>query len=446
MSESLATAVRVPPSTLPPWLVGVLYSASGSMNGFVAVALATLLTAHGVSNARESEIAFLILTPSYLSLLLTPLVDCGVSRRAWAMLLALVGAACLGAGVLLVGPAAGSGGHGVSANLLIATLFLGYLATQMYSSTIGGMVSNLTPPSQQSAAGAWLNIAYLGLTGLCGSLAVWEIHHLSLRTAALVVPIPILLSASPLLFTGREGRAPRRVGETMRQLGRDLLSTARQRSYLFAMLAFVVPSATFAMQNLFGGIGRDFGAGDSLTAWVSGVGLALACIVGAALGGPLSNRFDRRLLFIAPAMVAAVVSLVMVALLRAGWRTVPVFIAGVCSYNVMAGINYTATSALIFQIVGRNNPLSSTQYSISTAACNLAIAGAVALDGQGSTLPGRWSGAAGELLVDALLSLVLGTVVLLLVWRFGGGFPRPPQADGDEALAKQAAEQGVAIV
>lgn len=426
---SSAPGAYATPSPLPPWLAGVLYSASGSMNGFVAVALATLLTEKGVSNAREATIVALVLTPSYLSFLLTPLVDCGTSRRVWAMLLAVVGALCLGVSVLLVGAASANGGHGTGANLLIATLFLGYLATQLYSSTIGGIISNLMAPSQQSAAGAWLNIAYLGGTGLCGSLAVWELQHLSLRTAALVVPLPILLSASPLLVTAKENRIPRRVADTMRDLGRDLLATARQRSYLFALLVFIVPSATFAMQNLFGGIGRDFGASDSLTGWVSGVGLALACIVGAALGGPLSNRIDRRLLFIAPAMVAGAASLLMVAALHDRWRTAPVFVVGVCFYNVMAGINYTATSALVFQIVGRDNPLSATQYSISIAACNVAIAAAVALDGRGSNLPGRWSGAAGELLVDAVLSLVLGTLVLLLVRRFGGGFPRPPLHD-----------------
>ncbi len=112
-----------------------------------------------------------------------------------------------------------------------------------------------------------------------------------------------------------------------------------------------------------------------------------------------------------------------------------VFVAGVCFYNVMAGINYTATSALVFQIVGRGNPLSATQYSICIAACNAAIASAVAMDGRGSTLPGRWAGAGGELLVDAVLSIVLGAVVLAVVARFGGGFPRPVMAE--EGLVRE---------
>ncbi len=417
----------------PTWLVGILYSASGSMNGFVAVALATLLTARGVSNAREATITALILTPSYLSFLFTPLVDCGLSRRAWAMLLAVGGALCLGTGVLLTSAAGANGGYGAAANLLIIVLLLGYLCTQMYSSTIGGMVPNLVEPARQSAASAWLNIAYLGLTGACGYLSVWEIRHLSPRAAAVLVPLPILLSASPLLFTAKEDRVPKRAGAAMRELGRNLLLSARERSYWFALLVFIVPSATFAMQNLFGGIGRDFGVSDERTAFISGVVLAVASIAGSALGGPLSNRYDRRLLFIAPAMFAGLGSLAMIALLNRGIAPATVFLAGVCFYNVMAGINYTATSALVFQIVGRDNPLSATQYAICIAACNAAIAGSVALDGSGSTLHGHWSGARGELLVDALLSLVLGTIVLALVYRFGGGFPRPPVHGAEEA-------------
>jgi PAT family beta-lactamase induction signal transducer AmpG len=36
------------------------------------------------------------------------------------------------------------------------------------------------------------------------------------------------------------------------------------------------------------------------------------------------------------------------------------------------------------------------------------------------------------------LSLVLGSIVLALVWKFGGGFPKPPAHEEDEmeAMAK----------
>ncbi len=399
----------------PPWVFGILYG--GTFNGFVAVALSQLLPERGISMQRESEIAALILTASYVSFLLTPLVDCGLPRRVWALMLAVLAAICLGISVPMLQHAAANGGHGSGTVALMLMLFVGYLCNQIYTSSIGGMVPNLVAPSKHGAVSAWMNIAYLAWTGVGGQLAVWEIRHLPLLAASLLVPLPILLGASPLLFI-REDRTLRPFTEAMRQLFTDLWTTARQRSYLFALLVFVLPSATFAMQNLFGGMIADFHA-EALPGYLSvGVVFTVACVIGAALGAPLSSRYDRRLLFIAPAMLAALGSLAM----AFGPHTPWVFVAGMLFYNLMAGINYTATSALVFQIVGRNNPLSATQYSVCIASANLAIAGAVYMDGRGA----GHSGARGSLTVDALLSLVLGTGVLALVYRFGGGFPKPP--------------------
>lgn len=402
----------------PPWVFGILYG--GTFNGFVAVSLAQLLPERGVSLEREAEIAAVILTASYVSFLLTPVVDCGLPRRVWAMMLAGMAAVCLAVAVPLLRGAGVNGGHGSGTVALMLVLFLGYLCNQMYTSAIGGMVPNLVAPARHGSASAWLNIAYLAWTGVGGELAVWEIGHLPLRAAMLLVPLPIVLGALPLLLL-REERTLRPVALAMRQLFHDLLLTARQRGFLFALMVFVVPSATFALQNLFGDMIGDFHA-SGLPPYLSvGMMLTVGCIAGAAMGGPLSNRFDRRLLFVGSAMVAAAGALLM----AFGPHTAAVFAAGMLFYNLMAGINYTAFSALVFQIVGRDNPLSATQYSVCTAAANLAIAGATFLDGKGSV----HGGAAGSLTVDALLSLVLGSVMLTLVWRFGGGFPRPPATE-----------------
>ncbi len=412
---SLPVTVR-PPADTPPWIIGVMYG--GTFNGFVAVSLSQLLPERGVSLERESEIATLILTASYVSFLITPLVDCGLPRRVWGLLLASLAVVCLAVSVPMLGAAAANGGHGRGALALMLVLFFGYLANQIYTSTIGGMVPNITAASKHGAVSAWMNIAYLALTGAGGALSVWEIRHLPRAASIVLVPLPIALGASPLLFIGHEDRVPDAFSRAMSRMFQNLRATARQRNYLFALLVFVLPSATFALQNLFGGMGGDFHASPELTNLSVGLLFTIACALGAALGGPLSNRFDRRLLFIAPAMIAALGSLVM----AFGPHTPWMFAGGMFFYNLMAGINYTATSALVFQIVGRNNPLSATQYSVCIAACNLAITGAVFLDGRGA----GHSGAKGALLVDALLSLVLGTAVLALVHRFGGGFTRPP--------------------
>lgn len=412
---------------MPAWVTGILYG--GTYNGFASVSLSQLMPEHGVTLGRTADMIALILTASYVSFLLTPLVDCALPRRVWAGLLAITAAACLCFSVPMLAAAAENGGHGPHATALMLVVFFGYLCNQMYTSTIGGMVPNLVRPSQHSAASAWLNISYLALTGAGGALSVWEVRNLPTSVAMFTVPIPILLGATPLFFIPKEDRVPRRVGEAMRKLFSDLWETARQPSYLFALLVFVIPSATFALQNLFGGMGADFHASPELTNLSVGLLFTIACAIGAAIGGPLSNRFDRRFLFIAPAMVAALGSLAM----AFGPKTPWVFAGGLFFYNLMAGINYTATSALVFQIVGKNNPLSATQYAVSIAACNLAIAGSVFMDGKGAS----HLGARGALITDALLSLVLGTLVLSLVWKFGGGFPKPPIGE-DELIEAEA--------
>jgi PAT family beta-lactamase induction signal transducer AmpG len=413
---------------MPPWIFGVLYG--GTFNGFAAVSLSQLLPDHGVSLERVSEIVALILTASYVSFLVTPLVDCGLPRKVWAGILACTAAVCLGISVPMLKGAGVHGGHGRDATALMLVLFVGYLCNQIYTSAIGGMVPNLVAPAKHGAVSAWMNIAYLALTGGGGALSVWEVRHLPLPAATVLVPLPVLLGAIPLLFFPREERKPNPVSEAMGQLFANLAATAKKPNYLFALMVFVVPSATFALQNLFGGMGADFHAGPELTNLSVGLLFTIACSIGAALGGPLSSRMDRRLLFIAPAMIAALGNLVM----AFGPHTPWMFAGGLFFYNLMAGINYTATSALVFQIVGRNNPLSATQYSVCIAACNLAIAASVFMDGKGA---GR-GGANGALIVDAGLSLVLGAIVLALVWKYGGGFPKPPASEEDLALEAEA--------
>jgi predicted MFS family arabinose efflux permease len=404
-----------------PWIFGILYG--GTFNGFAAVSLSQLLPDRGVPLERVAEIVALILTASYVSFLLTPLVDCGLPRRVWACLLACAAAVCLGISVPMLNAAGKNHGSGPGAVALMLVLFTGYLCNQIYTSAIGGMVPDLVAPSRHGEVSAWMNIAYLALTGAGGALSVLEVRHLPLTVATVLVPLPVLLGAIPLFFLPREERKARAVSEAMSKLFTDLRATAKKPNYLFALLVFVVPSATFALQNLFGGMGADFHAGPELTNLSVGLLFTVACAIGAALGGPLSSRIDRRLLFIAPAMVAALGNLVMVF----GPHTPWMFAGGLFFYNLMAGINYTATSALVFQVVGRDNPLSATQYSVCIAACNLAIAGSVFMDGKGA----GHSGANGALIVDAGLSLVLGTIVLALVWKYGGGFPKPPATEAE---------------
>jgi PAT family beta-lactamase induction signal transducer AmpG len=391
----------------PAWLVGIAYLPFGLYSGFIIVSLQLLLTARGLAVDHIALLQLVALLPSYTSFLLTPLVDCGLPRRSWAFLFAAVAAACLAVGSLLMDAAVA--GH---ATPLALTLLVGAFAAQMYSSTMGGMTPNLLDERDTGAVSGWLNVANLGGTGLGGALGIVIVQRLSRPMAAVSLAAEVFLPCLLLLVMTREVRVPRAVGETMRGLFRDIWTLSKTRAAVIGLLIFVTPSATFAAQNLFSGLGRDFGASDNQVTWVVGIGNAITCSLGALVGGWICNRMDRRVLFVLTGVVSATATLGM----AFGSRTAMVFFAGVTLYNLLAGVNYAAASAVAFDIMGSENPLSATQYALLMAACNVAISTVIWGDSRGYAA----HGARGALGMDATFSLVTGAVMLLVIRVWGG--------------------------
>lgn len=391
----------------PAWLVGITYLPFGLFSGFYMVAMPRLLGARGLPLYAIGAIVAAIQIPTFCSFLLTPLVDCGFSRRTWALLLAAISALCLAGGVLTLDRAA-------SGTTMLFTLLLvtGTLTVQMYSSTMGGMTPNLVSEEDTGSVSAFLNIANLGGVGVGGALAGFFIDHLSRTGAAVAEGALVLTPALLLLVIGSERRVPRAFGETMRRLFRDLWTVSRTRSAMVGFLIFMTPAATFAAINLLSDLGADYHVTDAKMQWLTGLANAALCSVGALLGGWFANRVDRRMLFVGTGVVAAFASLGM----AFGPHTATVLIVGVSFYYLLAGVNYVACSAAAFDIMGEENPLSATQYSLLMASCNVAIWSVTAGDSRGY----KAHGATGFWLVDALFSLITGSVMLAVIARWGG--------------------------
>jgi PAT family beta-lactamase induction signal transducer AmpG len=391
----------------PAWLVGIAYLPFGLYSGFLIYALQFLLTARGLSVDHIALLQLVTLLPSYTSFLLTPLTDCGLERRTWAFLWAGVAAICLAGGSLLMDRAAAG-----NAAPMAIVLLIGAFAAQIYSSTMGGMTPNLVDEKDTGAVSGWLNVANLGGTGLGGTIGILIVRNLPLHAAAAALAAEVFAPCLLLLVMAREVRVPRAVGETMRRLFADIWTLSRTRSALIGLLIFITPSATFAAQNLFNGLGRDFHASDAALTWITGLGTAIVCSLGAAIGGWMCNRMDRRVLFVGTGVVAAAATISM----ALGARTATVFFAGVTAYNLLAGINYAAASAVAFDIMGKDNPLAATQYAMLMAACNVAISTVIAGDQHGYKL----HGAKGALLMDAAFSIFTGVVILTVIRIWGG--------------------------
>jgi hypothetical protein len=98
-------------------------------------------------------------------------------------------------------------------------------------------------------------------------------------------------------------------------------------------------------------------------------------------------------------------------------HTLLFFGIGVLAYSFFQGINYTAFSAFEYEIVGPGNVLAATQISLLTAAANAPISYMTLVDGQFYAkhgLPGMFG-------VDALGSVAMGVLLLLLFRRIGVG-------------------------
>jgi hypothetical protein len=117
------------------------------------------------------------------------------------------------------------------------------------------------------------------------------------------------------------------------------------------------------------------------------------------------GRVQRRTVYIVTGFGGAAAALGMI---RAP-HTLLFFALGVLGYNFFTGINYTAFSALCYEIVGAGNALAGTQMALLTASANLPISYMTVVDGHFHTTHGL----TGMLAVDAVSSVVVGAVLLM---------------------------------
>jgi MFS transporter, PAT family, beta-lactamase induction signal transducer AmpG len=93
--------------------------------------------------------------------------------------------------------------------------------------------------------------------------------------------------------------------------------------------------------------------------------------------------------------------------------------------NVVQALSFTAAVAICFQMIGRDNPLAATQFSLLTSATVLPIVYMGVVDGRTYTDHGL----SGMYLIDGGLSLLACAAIGLLLWRL------LPQAQADQAAS-----------
>lgn len=392
-----AHSTRIP----PPWLVGLSVFPFGLVVGFTITALPFLLTNLGVPLDRVATMSAIVMSPTFWGFLLQPLMDTGLTRRAYCWISATIASICLVAALFLLSPT-----HLGPTTVL---LLLAELSMVLYSGAVAGWTAGFTPDRLRGSVSGWTNVANLG-GGALGSLAVMSLApHLSLYWIGLGLAACIGLGVLPTMAFPE----PRKSAFRFRQIFTDALKAtwkaSKTKECLTGFALFLAPASAVAAINLFSGMGRDFHASEDTVIWVTGAGCAISASVGALLGGYVANRVSRGFLYLAAGIGAGLTALT----LAFAPHTPMSYLWGALVYNGFAGVAYAAFNALGYQLVGQKSAVASTQLGLFSASTNAAIVYMTWGDGQGY----KHFGVRGLLLTDALASILAATILLLLFWK-----------------------------
>ena len=411
-------------SYAPPWLFGLTNLPFGVAGSYTGVAMPFLLREAGVPVDTIAALAAIVFLPAAYQLFWAPVLDLGIRRRSWLVLCACSSSLCLAATLFVKLPE----------QLLVYEVLVvaGQALAGLVASCNGALVATRVDPRALGRAAGWVNAANLGASALGGGLVLTLAQKVSPAAAALALAISVALPSLAALAIDEPPPAQDRLDRRLAQMAREVSSAVRSRKGWTGLVFCISPVGTVALVNLFGALGKDYGASNDVVTWVNGylggfvtAGGALAC------GFFLDRLRDRRRLYLASGVCTAICAIGM----SLAPRTPTTYIVGCLIYLLIAGMAYAAFSAVVYEIVGDAGRSASTLYSVFPAVGNQAIAYMLLLDGGAQHL---W-GTRGLWAADAALNAA-GVAALMLLLRVvrperSGPAAVTPAAIGDaEAL------------
>jgi PAT family beta-lactamase induction signal transducer AmpG len=393
-----------PQRKLPPiWLMGMTNATFGMFGGLVAISLPALLAEQHLPEARIASVTAACMSPAFWIFILCPMLDVHFTRRTYAAASAAGAGIFAAAGLMCL--------H--STGLLEVLLLLGFACACVTQNALGGWLSTVIRADEESRLSSWFNVANIAAGGFIAMVASEMLHGLPLPLAAFLLGLLLMLPMAIYPFipvTRPDGKLAR---ESFSEFFRDILKLLQRREVVLALALFLLPSGSFALTNVIGGLGGDFHASARVIALSGGVGVILAGVVGSLVFPLLAKRVALRPLYLCIGVVGALFTLGLLLLPH----TPTVFAVAFIGENLFQALAITGTFAIGFETIGQNNPLAATTFSVLGAACNLPIVYMEIIDGHAY----GWHGVAGSFIVDAGLGLLACTLLALVLRRFGRG-------------------------
>jgi PAT family beta-lactamase induction signal transducer AmpG len=298
-------------------------------------------------------------------------------------------------------------------------LVAGYFCANLYQAALGGWLASIIRTEDENALSAWVTIGNLAGGGAMAVATGEMVRHLSPSAAAIILGVVVVLPVAVFPFMPAPGPDRRLAKESFSQFFKDILRLLRRREVLIAVVLFAAPAATFSLTNFLAGLGHDYQASSHFVGLVGGAGVMAGGIAGCLFFRVIDRLLPMRFLYLAIGIGGALFTAGLMALPR----TPTSFAVALIGENVFQALAITASTAISFDTVGRNNPLSATTYALMISAFNIPIAYMLFVDGAGYAR----GGASGSFAADAGVSLAASVLLvgLLLATRRRSQLPLP---------------------
>jgi len=397
VSVTGAVAEGVPRRRVPLWLMGMANAPFGMYGGILVISVPELLNARHVAESVISAMTAVTISPGFWSIVASPMLDVRFSRRWYSVMTIVLAAVLLTLGLYALDDV------GV-AELLLVT---GFFAANLYQSALGGWLSSIVAPGERPALSVWVSIANISGGGAMAVVAGEVMQRLPPAVAPAVLGAVLLLPTAMFPWMPAPGPDRRLASESFRQFAADVVGVVRRPQVLLALAMFVAPASSFALVNLLGGLGSDFGATPHFVGAVGGVGVLVAGIAGCLVFPLVRGLLPLRFLYLAIGMVGAAFTLSLILLPRTPWA----FATALIGENVFQSAALTTSIAIAFETIGERNPLASTTFCVIVSVLNIPNTYMVVVDGWGYS----WRGVGGSLAVDAGASLAACALLVLLL-------------------------------
>jgi PAT family beta-lactamase induction signal transducer AmpG len=379
---------------LPPvWVRGLGFLPLGVFGSVMLLTTPTLLASNHTPEPTIALVTAAGLASSWASIPVMPILDWRWSRKTYAILMTLTGAAFLFAALRSMDQPA----------LVALFLFLGDFAISLCVSAVGGWFGDLATPEEKGPLGAWFTVANIGGGGLTAAIAMPLIRDTPQPLGDAVLAL-LVMAALPLYVIMPCRPADRRLAsESFRDFARDVMAMLRRREVLWALALFLAPSASFALTNTLSGFGRDFSTSEQLVGVIGGAGAALAGVLGSLIVPLLLKRIPAAPLYLLVGGVGAIFTLA----LAAAARTPVTFGLAMLGENVFQAAAFSSANVITLEAIGHDNPLAATQFGVLIGATVIPLTYMQVIDGHAY----QWGGATGSLVADAVIS---GVVCVLL--------------------------------